>query len=805
MLKKPLVTGLILFLLILVSISTAAGLRLYDAALAADMGDELCFGYWGDELLYYSAESYDLALPDNLSNLYILYPPVNATALSSKIEVYGELPGGGLVCRMTEGDILTLPDPQIEFRRLQPMTPLRMMVPAGAVGLINADAIVDLVDVTTIENYDFDLTEFQTRYAYTPQNNDARDYIIDELQQNGFRVIVEAWLGAPPTDMASSGDLLLMGVNRPYVLLSKDGGDSFSSYHATEPHQWSSTSNCTILSFPNLCFTSGAYDEGAYFYLSTDGGDNWNAQELYFDEPITALSFYDGQNGFLFTTEGNGSRTTDGGNNWTPLTALDYPINTCHATDSWLLAAGSRGRIYRSIDNGQSWEQVYSAGDTHIIRQLAFEDDSNGMAVGTGVVLVTDDGGATWTPRTNPSSSDSAMLNNVTSFGYEAGYYSVGGYKAGVIAITTDSGQSWTEQRVGQAAFVSAQSGSNNRLWIASADGPAFSTDDGSSFTWRMDRLDKSLPFIWENVIGEKLGSTEPRTYVYATAHFDSIAIGGDSYTYAPGANDNGSGTSTLLELSRVFASYTPQKTLRLFFNNAEELGLVGSGHHAGKCSYENLNILGVLNIDMDVWSDPPDVQEDIDVVYNNTSEWLARLFAESCQRYGDGLPALMLHQNDFYRSDHAPFWDAGYAAFLAIEDLHVPYGYQNTADDEYWRIQGNFGLTRQVTRAAAGALASMAGITDENLYDLSAAYAYPSPWKAAEHNAITFNGLAPGATLSIFDTAGTLVFTTTVSGYDYDWSVVNGSGNPIASGVYLFKATTPDGASTRGKLAVIR
>ncbi|MCD4733084.1 T9SS type A sorting domain-containing protein, partial [bacterium] len=128
-----------------------------------------------------------------------------------------------------------------------------------------------------------------------------------------------------------------------------------------------------------------------------------------------------------------------------------------------------------------------------------------------------------------------------------------------------------------------------------------------------------------------------------------------------------------------------------------------------------------------------------------------------------------------------------------------------NTEDDEYWRIQGHFGLTRQVTRAVAGALASMAGITDESLYDLSAAYAYPSPWKAAEHDAITFNGLAPGATLSVFDTTGTLVFSTTVSSYEYDWSVVNGSGKPIASGVYLFTATTTDGAIVRGKLAVIR
>jgi len=800
MLKKPLVTGLILFSLIFVSISTAAGLRLYDAALASEMEDELCFGSWGDELLYYSVEGYDLALPDDLSNLYLLYPPVDAAALGSQIEVYGELPGGGLVCRMTERDILTLPDPQIEFRLLQPMTPLRIAAPTGAMGLINADAIVDQVDVTTIESYDFDLTEFQTRYAYASQNNDARDYIIAELTRNNFDVIVETWLGAIPASMASAGDLLLMGVGRPYLFISKDGGDSFSTYHATEPDEEADINDCAILSTQNLCFAVGRH-----FYLSTDGGDNWNSQQLYTEEEITALSFYDAQHGYLFTDDGNGSYTTDGGVNWTPLTALDYTINTCHATDSWVVAAGSRGRIYRSTDAGQSWEQVYSAGDNHIIRQLAFEDDSNGMAVGAGVVLITDDGGATWTHRINPSSSDSAMLNNVTSFGYEAGCYSVGGYKVGVIAITTDSGQSWTEQRVGQAAFVSAQSGSDNRLWIASADGPAFSADDGSSFTWRMDRLDKSLPIVWENVIGEKQGSTEPRSYVYATAHFDSIAIGGDSYTYAPGANDNGTGTSTLLELSRVFASYTPQKTLRLFFNNAEELGLVGSGHHAGKCGYEDLNILGVMNIDMDVWSDPPDVQEDIDIVYNDSSEWLARLFAESCQRYGDGLPTLMLHQNDFYRSDHAPFWEAGYAAFLAIEDLHVPYGYQNTEDDEYWRIQGHFGLTRQVTRAVAGALASMAGITDESLYDLSAAYAYPSPWNAAEHDAITFNGLAPGATLSVFDTAGTLVFSTTVSGYEYEWSVANGSGKPVASGVYLFTATTTDGAIVRGKLAIIR
>ena len=56
------------------------------------------------------------------------------------------------------------------------------------------------------------------------------------------------------------------------------------------------------------------------------------------------------------------------------------------------------------------------------------------------------------------------------------------------------------------------------------------------------------------NVIAKR-GTTYPNTYVMIGGHYDSRALNSTSGTArAPGANDDGSGTSALLEIARLIA-----------------------------------------------------------------------------------------------------------------------------------------------------------------------------------------------------------------------------------------------------------
>ncbi|MGL6105777.1 M20/M25/M40 family metallo-hydrolase [Romboutsia sp.] len=154
------------------------------------------------------------------------------------------------------------------------------------------------------------------------------------------------------------------------------------------------------------------------------------------------------------------------------------------------------------------------------------------------------------------------------------------------------------------------------------------------------------------NVIGEipaHNNSKDPKTIVIG-AHFDSVSC--------PGANDNASGTATILELAKLLSQ--PEIKDKLQYNvrfvafGAEEIGLIGSDEYVAQLveSGEAKNIAGMINLDM------VGVGENL-VTYNlnDTSDHKVTDIAEASIKelgyeYGG-------HFNSG-SSDHAPFEDAG-------------------------------------------------------------------------------------------------------------------------------------------------
>ncbi|WP_392542923.1 M28 family metallopeptidase [Oryzobacter telluris] len=95
-----------------------------------------------------------------------------------------------------------------------------------------------------------------------------------------------------------------------------------------------------------------------------------------------------------------------------------------------------------------------------------------------------------------------------------------------------------------------------------------------------------------ENVIAELKGVNDDNV-VMAGAHLDSVQAG-------PGINDNGSGSSALLELAENVRKLKPQNTIRLAWWGAEESGLIGSTQYvAGLSQAEKDRIALYLNFDM--------------------------------------------------------------------------------------------------------------------------------------------------------------------------------------------------------------
>ncbi len=94
------------------------------------------------------------------------------------------------------------------------------------------------------------------------------------------------------------------------------------------------------------------------------------------------------------------------------------------------------------------------------------------------------------------------------------------------------------------------------------------------------------------NVIAELPGENTDNV-VMAGAHLDSVPPG-------PGINDNGSGTSALLETALMMANSEPQNTIRFGWWAAEELGLLGSTAYVNGLPQEERDRIALyMNYDM--------------------------------------------------------------------------------------------------------------------------------------------------------------------------------------------------------------
>ena len=97
-------------------------------------------------------------------------------------------------------------------------------------------------------------------------------------------------------------------------------------------------------------------------------------------------------------------------------------------------------------------------------------------------------------------------------------------------------------------------------------------------------------------------GTDNSAEVVVLGGHLDSINLNDRSETaIAPGADDDASGIASLTEVIRVMVAnnYKPRRTLKFIGYSAEEVGLKGSAEIAKKFKADNVNVVGVMQLDM--------------------------------------------------------------------------------------------------------------------------------------------------------------------------------------------------------------
>ncbi len=220
----------------------------------------------------------------------------------------------------------------------------------------------------------------------------------------------------------------------------------------------------------------------------------------------------------------------------------------------------------------------------------------------------------------------------------------------------------------------------------------------------RFQDVEYSAGAVSKNVIAELPGQVYPEDVLIICGHYDSHSD--FLSTLAPGADDNASGTAAAMEAARILTAYPLDFTVRFIAFTAEEIGLFGSRKYAAEARAQRENIIGIINLDMIAY--PDNIPEDLEIIVNPASEWLATKFLGVSGAYGLVDINPVVNASIVY-SDHSPFWDQGYPALLAIEDYPDPVRnpYYHSPADTIDTL--DFGFFRDSTRAALTVLAEMA------------------------------------------------------------------------------------------------
>ncbi len=199
------------------------------------------------------------------------------------------------------------------------------------------------------------------------------------------------------------------------------------------------------------------------------------------------------------------------------------------------------------------------------------------------------------------------------------------------------------------------------------------------------------------NIIATIKGSGADNRVIALLAHYDSrVDDNSDSTSFAPGANDNGSGVAALLEISRILSAMRLPANVKVMFLSGEEHGLLGAAHMAQVAQIERWNLIAVLNNDMigNAHSSETDIRNNTvlrvfsenipftetenqtrERVFNSSendspSRQLARYIKETGERYVENISVKLIYRNDRFGrgGDHTPFSRKGFTAVRICE-----------------------------------------------------------------------------------------------------------------------------------------
>lgn len=239
---------------------------------------------------------------------------------------------------------------------------------------------------------------------------------------------------------------------------------------------------------------------------------------------------------------------------------------------------------------------------------------------------------------------------------------------------------------------------------------------DEAGLDVRFDDVTASNGQTLPNVIADLPGTGCSGTVFVVGAHYDSV-------NGTPGADDDASGVAGMLELARVLRSRPLPMTVRFIGFPFEETGLLGSRQAATQLADAGTDVAGMVSLEMIGFTATADdtflgVPNDyLATVGDPRSELLARVFGAAHYEYVPQrfAPAAVIDPaalGDILRSDHAPFWAAGFPALLVTDTANFRNPNYHQAGDTLATLDLAF-LTDSTKATLAGLMAY--GLLDDD------------------------------------------------------------------------------------------
>ncbi len=187
-----------------------------------------------------------------------------------------------------------------------------------------------------------------------------------------------------------------------------------------------------------------------------------------------------------------------------------------------------------------------------------------------------------------------------------------------------------------------------------------------------------------KSVIMTIAGTDNASEVIVMGGHLDSINMSGNGETSrSPGADDDASGIASLTEAVRamIASGYKPRRTIKIMGYAAEEAGLLGSKDIAANFKANNINVVGVLQLDMtnyrgsakDVW------------IYTDYTDSQQNTFLASLMSTYQPAVTVGYSSCGYACSDHASWQNQGFPASIPFETLMGEDNpYIHTANDTY-------------------------------------------------------------------------------------------------------------------------